>query len=445
MKVKDIIVRLCPNKLLALRSNIVIRKRIASSKKRHANRLSELRNKDLINVCFFAVSSQAWKCDGLYHLMEKDPRFNPTVLVCPIVNYGKEDMLRRVKETYETLCQMNYNIKLAYDAVNEKYIDVRKELNPDIIVYTNPYKGLIDDRYYIDKFNDKLTIYIPYFFTESRHFENVYNLPLHNLVWRFYTETSDCFSYAKITGKLNKDNMVCTGYPGIDQYLVHHNYQEDPWKIQDRKIKRIIWAPHHTIDHYLPNCDYSTFLEYYDFMLELAKKYSKEIQIAYKPHPILRNRLYLKWGKQKTDAYYEEWNKLNNGFLCDSLYQDLFLTSDAIMHDCGSFISEYMYTGKPALHLHNGIPYEKQYNETAIQSLNHYYKARNKAEIEQFILNIINGVDPLKEVRLQFIKEKLMPPNMLTASENIFNDIVKELYGESCINTHNTERVEISN
>lgn len=441
MTIKDLIIRLCPQKILYFRKKIVYLYLIKCSRKNHTHELIKLRNKKIINVCFFAVSAQAWKCDGLYRLMEKDPRFNPVILICPITNYGAENMIQRMKEAHAAFSKLEYNVVLSYNSKERTYIDVRKEINPDIIIYTNPYKGLIDKRYYINRFMDKLTIYIPYFFTESKDYQNGYNLLLHNLVWKFYVETLDCFIYAQRASKLNKNNLVFSGYPGIDPYISSKRLQCDPWKIQNRNIKRIIWAPHHTIDHYNPVCDYSTFLLYYDFMIRIAKKYKNEIQIAFKPHPILKNRLYIKWGKEKTDNYYNEWNKLPNGFLCDSLYQDLFLTSDAIMHDCGSFISEYLFTGKPALHLHNGISYEKQYNDTAIESLSHYYQARTEKEIEHFIIDVVKEKDLKRNDRIKYVREKLMPPNYLTASENIFNDIVSEIFSKKSITVESSNRL----
>ncbi len=46
-------------------------------------------------------------------------------------------------------------------------------------------------------------------------------------------------------------------------------------------------------------------MKYHEFMLEMAQKYSDRIQIAFKPHPILRPELSLPevW-KRKTDEYY---------------------------------------------------------------------------------------------------------------------------------------------
>ncbi len=377
-----------------------------------------------INVVFFALMKSVWKYDYLYKLLQADPRFNAVVLVCPVVNYGKENMLRNLKQCYEDFTQRGYNVLKSYDENTHSYLNVRTQLNPDIIFYTNPYKGLIDNRYYIDKYPDILTCYVSYFFNLNKSLDFVDTF-LQNTCWHNYLETQ--FHKERLKFIRNEGiNSIVTGYPGIDKYIDINYVPSDVWKIKDRKVKRIIWAPHHTIDDYCM-IQFGTFLSFYDCILEIAIKYSASIQIAFKPHPLLINRLYLKWGKDKTDAYYKKWEGLDNGMLCDGAYEDLFLTSDAIMHDSGSFLLEYLITGKPALHLDNGIPYENQYNDLAVEALGHYYHASMESEIEEFIKQIIKGEDPKEQKRKEFVKTKLLPPNGKFASQNIVDDLVKSL------------------
>ena len=57
--------------------------------------------------------------------------------------------------------------------------------------------------------------------------------------------------------------------------------------------------------------------------------------------------------------------------------------------------------------------------------LDNYYKASNIEDIEQFIQNVINDVDPLKEQRTNFVNEVLMPKG--SPSQNIINDILDSI------------------
>lgn len=394
----------------------------------HAQAIKQIYKKEgAINVVFFALFDSVWKYDQLYHLMDEDSRFNPIILVCPIISYGREDMLLNMEKSSNLFLSRGYNVMPAYNPKTRKYVDVRTELKPDVIFYTNPYKGLIDDRYYIDRYPDILTCYTPYGINECNEYKIVYDSLLENLVWKHYLGFTNHIRYAKEYSRVKGRNTVYSGFPGVDRFIHPHTPTKDVWKIKDRNIKRIIWAPHHTITDYA-FVHYSTFLEYCDFMFEMAQKYENNVQIAFKPHPLLRNRLELMWGKEKTLEYYSKWENLPNGILNNGAYEDLFLTSDAIIHDSGSFICEYLYTGNPAMFLSNGKEFNKRYNDFAQDCLKRYYIGKNKDDIEQFILNIITGTDSLKKDRHEFIKTALMPPNGKTASENIIDDLINSLH-----------------
>ena len=79
------------------------------------------------------------------------------------------------------------------------------------------------------------------------------------------------------------------------------------WRVQPTLVKKIIFAPHHTIEE--SKYSLSSFLKFGEFIKSLAKAYQGKIQWSFKPHPILKSKLYLHpyWGKQKTDAYYNFW------------------------------------------------------------------------------------------------------------------------------------------
>lgn len=392
---------------------------------RQRKALKDVQNKRPLKCVFFVVYYQTWKYDNVYKLMEDNPAFDPLILICPIVNYGKEKMLMHLKEGYSYFKAKNYNVILSYNSNNNKYVDVSAEIKPDIIFYTNPYKGLIDDRYYISNFFDYLTVYVPYAFNNNVDFEFCHNLPLHNMVWRYYAESEEHKHYSEISSACKGRNVVNVGYPGIEQFLnSKHNISCSDWKIEDVTMKKIIWAPHHTINHE-GSVIYSCFLRFADYMLLMADKYKDSVQFVFKPHPILKSKLDLLWGKTKADEYYSLWKEKNNCNINDGDYCDLFLSSDAMIHDSGSFIAEYLYVNKPVMRIFNNIPLEKMYNPFALKCLDQYYKAYNEQDIEQFIQNVINGIDPLKEQRTKFVDEVLMPKGY--PSQNIIDDIIDSI------------------
>ena len=399
-------------------------KLIAKAPLLHTEALQRLKNKQSIRCGFFVIFHQVWKCDEIYKEMMTNSRFDPIIVVCPRVNFGKKAMVRTQNECYSFFCEKGYNVIKAYDEVKDVYLDIQ-DLGLDIIFYTNPYHGLIDERYFITNFLNTLTVYVPYMFGNNNDVKSFHDQLLHNLVWRFYAESSLHVEYSKKNSRNNGRNVVNTGYPGIENYVnpVYHPSDKD-WKIKKREVKRIIWAPHHTIQT-VGNVNYSCFLRYAEFMLEMADKYSEDVQFVFKPHPLLKDKLFLLWGEEKTMAYYKKWELKPNVAINEGFYEDLFLTSDAMIHDCGSFVVEYLYVNKPVMRTLNEIPVDSMFNSFAQKCLEQYYMAYSEQDIEQFIQNVINDIDPLKEQRSKFVNEVLIPKG--SPSKNIMDDILESI------------------
>lgn len=170
----------------------------------------------------------------------------------------------------------------------------------------------------------------------------------------------------------------------------------------------------------------SSFLENGELILELMHKYEDKVQWAFKPHPLLYTKLIKIWGKEKTDRYYDEWKNAENSQYENGQYDALFKYSDAMIHDCSSFTIEYHYTKNPVMYLLRQQGRESTYNEFGQRAFDLHYKGHTKEEIEQFIENVINGIDPLKEEREKLYNECLIPPHGKTACENIINAILGE-------------------
>lgn len=383
-----------------------------------------MKGKETIKCCFLGLFEEVWKYEGVYKLMESNPRFEPMILVCPVINYGPENMILRMRQCYEFFKSKGYCVMKAYNEENGKYVSLSKDVRPDILFYTNPYRGLIDDRYFIDKCNQFLAIYVPYSINNSSAYDANYNLILHNLLWRHYLPTESHLQYAKDYSKTAGHNCVVTGYPGIEPLLTKTHFDQKDWRNDHTGKKRIIWAPHHTIEP-VGVVFYSCFIRYCDFMVEMAKKYEKQAMFVFKPHPLLKNKLYEKWGHDRTDFYYEQWTNLKNTNLNEGEYDDLFLSSDAMIHDSGSFISEYLYTKKPVMRTLNSTGRIENMNSFAEDCLSCHYLGYNESDIEQFIQNVIHDIDPMKDKRTKFVEKVLMPKG--SPSQNIVNDILDSI------------------
>lgn len=427
MGIKSSIKRYTPTEIWKVlhnsKSYIGLRSYFASNKKAE----KRVRNKKgALNVLFFAMFDSQWKYDSLYELMLKDKNFNPLIIVCPCTIFDREYMTTTMNKCCQYFDRKGFAYIKSYDEATESYIDAH-QYNPDIIFYTNPYPGHIDDKYYRDQYLDALSCYSNYFYVAMRDTWTC-ALDFHKILWRYYIEyplllsqiNDTCFPY-KVNGRI-------AGYPLFDIFRQYKVSDKD-WPLSKKPRKRIIWATHHTISGKTQLYAMATFERYYDFMLQMAEKYKNEIEIVFKPHPLLKPNLYEVegWGRERTDAYYEKWAKGENTAFVDGEYVGLFLASDAMIHDCNSFTVEYLAVNKPAMFLDSGLTDDK-INEVGKEARACYYKGYCEEDIENFIKMIIEGgEDELKERREAFYKNYILPPNGKLAAENIIDDLLTSL------------------
>lgn len=399
---------------------------IRMAPKRHRLALSRIKGKVQLKCVFLVLNESGWKYDYVFQKMLKSKRFDPIIVICPRTGWGKEYMMKKMnaaKVFYNNI--KGYPTIVSYDEASGNYIDLRKELQPDIVFYCAPYRGTIEKRYFITNFPDILTVYVPYAFNSSSDYKSFQDELLHNLVWRYYAETNEHKQYSVLNARNHGRNVVVSGYPAIEVYLDQsYSPSFNDWKLKDTYLKRIIWAPHHTIER-KGSVVYSCFLQYCDFMVEMAKKYSDTVQFVFKPHPLLRPKLERLWGKEKTDVYFEEWVEMPNTSYSEGNYVDLFLTSDAMIHDSGSFLAEYLYLNRPVMRTMNDCPIEGMYNPFAQKCIEVYYKAYSQGDIEAFIQQVIKGMDPMKEKRSAFVDKDLKPQGL--PSEVILKDILDSI------------------
>lgn len=358
---------------------------------KHPNLLSELKKKKQLKVVFLVIHGSTWKVDSVYRKMVMDNFFDPLILVCPYNQFGEERMLLDMHQTYELFRGKGFSVRKALKKDNT-WIQLH-ELLPDLVVFTNS-NDITRREYYLDAYSQYLCLYIPYYFMATNHAgtpEEELNIPMLNAMWRIYWPHRFIFEQFNIVSHVGEKISRLTGYPAIEG-MIGPIVTERPnvWKNQDKKKKRIIYAPHHTISG--DGVSLSTFLRLGQSMTEVAECYKEFVQWAFKPHPILKSKLYMhpEWGKEKTDKYFSFWSSQDYTQLEEGEYEDLFRQSDAIIHDCSSFIAEYAVTRKPALYLLNGLDRNLSFlNEFGRCAFQCYQTACKHEEISQFVLMVV--------------------------------------------------------
>ena len=156
----------------------------------------------------------------------------------------------------------------------------------------------------------------------------------------------------------------------------------------------------------------------------MAEWFRDDIQFAFKPHQLLKFKLQQHWGMEKTDAYYQRWEDMENTQLVNDGYVDLFLTSDAMIHDSGSFTTEYLFTQKPVMYLCRDTDMKSKFNEFGINSFDCHYHGKTATDIETFLCEVVlEGKDPMRLQRERFYEDYLKPKDGLLPSQKILKTL----------------------
>lgn len=373
-----------------------------------------VRRKSSIKVLFILGEKSVWKSEALYKLMIEHPRFDPILGVTTSLEVpgSKAPLIQYLESKSYSFIDLDCSLK----SINR--------INPDIIIYYKPYSNSIPEEHVYWNHLKSLIVYVNYGFNSMGN-KYYINPRICDFAWIVCVENNLVVQRKReLIGRLRTHNLRITGLPVQDSLMMDKSKLKDPWKDHTGK-KRIIYAPHHSLKgENGGGIEYSTFLEFGDYMLHLAKKYNNYVHFAFKPHPTLYKKLLKVWGTDRTNTYYKEWETLDNTQYESGEYMGLFAHSDAMIHDCASFQIEYLYTKNPVLYLVIGSHKVEDMNEFGRSAFEMHYHAGTQNEIKEFVKNVILGNDPRYNERIQFFKNYLLPPNNKSACENIIDKIL---------------------
>ena len=415
-----------PRRVHARRVNAQYSK-LPKTESRQRRIIRKIQAKQHVNVMFIASSLTMWRYGSTIDTLAKDSRFSVHVVITPFSAFTQDERLISVTALVRYF--ESAGIKFTIANTRREFKKIKHLFRPDIIFYPQPYDFLfpigIDWRQNVDC----LLAYIPYSLGLSSP-DWGYDLDFHNAIWRQYLPSAIHLKESREHSRNHGINGVVVGEPRADELRGPQN--SDPWKKINDGVsrKRLIWAPHFRIleNEFFNRPD---FLWTADVIINMAKKYGQQLQIAFKPHPRLKTALYElpEWGKERTDEYYHLWENMDNTQVEEGEYTDLFKTSDALIHNCGSFTGEYLYTKKPVAYISKDIESLKApYHAFGRRCVEAHYAVSNEEEIERFIVDVVlGGHDTLKDTREKVFNELLATPNNRSVGENIHDDLVKSL------------------
>jgi len=365
---------------------------------------ARVQKKESITVAFMVLDVPSWRCDSVFRMMLQHPRFNPVIWIVHANHITDNDEISRRLDIIRSFFQKRkYPIAELFSLER-----MRAEYAPDVVFLAKPIPKI--DEWDVLSMDRELLCYVPYCYQNTKKEDFITGMECH--LWRNFYTTPSIRKLASSVMTNGGCNVVAVGSPVADNYF--SDEAEDSasvWRSCGEGMKRIIWAPHWSVGK-VSWFNVATFLDVAEDMVRLAEKYASRVQWAFKPHPLLRVTLYNRpdWGKEKTDAYYERWANMPNCQLEIGAYVDLFKQSDAMVHDSGSFIMEYLLVNKPCMYLRKQDGYN-DFNDDTLKALDCYHRGSTAQDVEKFIQSLLRGEkDSMKEKRTRFREEYLLPP-----------------------------------
>ena len=286
--------------------------------------------------------------------------------------------------------------------------------------------------YYLILFKD--CVYVPYSHQVSKYdnFQSQYNQIIHNLVRSIYAPHDYEYEIFQKFSHRKNDNVKFLGYPGVSNLIKAFDKKEscddyetlipkNPWQnFKNKNAKNLIWAPHHSINW--KNRRYSNFLDMHKLMLDFASKHEQEINFAFKPHPMLKENLFEKWGEEETSKYFSEWEKKPNCIVQEGEYEALFFYSDILIHDCGSFLAEYTYLDKTHIFVKSSEKIRDSFNKFGKLCMDNSIAINineiSNKQLEKIVFQEANNINKNKSFS-RSLREKSLDADMKIAKDII--------------------------
>lgn len=389
----------------------------------HAPLIAALAHKDTLKIGFVVLHDSAWKLQPLLNRIKDTDGLTAFVLV-PQITTGDPILAAETQvQTLAFFTQQPNAPQVSTDVADFAAFDA------DVVFMTNPHP-LVDDCAYTDLFTSKLCCYVPYTADVVQYGNDKpqYNQPFHRWMWRIFAPHEVSLQKYQKVCDVGAEHVVVTGYPGFESLRDGAATPSRPpkpvWKPQDRAKAKIIWAPHHSVNR--ADLPLSNFLTYSAHFQELAERHKDQLQWAFKPHPVLKSALSdpQVWGPAKTVHYYAFWRDQANTQLEEGPYTDLFLQSDAMIHDSVSFLAEYHVTGRPVLYLDRDGHARSFLNGFGQRAYEASKIGQDSSDIDRFIAAVVAGTEAQTTQAQDFVTTAIIGLSQPLPTDRILSELL---------------------
>lgn len=385
----------------------IIRARYAE----HVRRCRERRaNGERLRVAFLICDASMFSGESVFLKMRADPRFDCSIVVAPRVTRGPEFLRTTLEKTVEVL-KARYGEAVC--ALCEPDGTGPRPVDADLVFSTVLYEDQTHPDYTVERLSERALVAILYYGYGGLFVTNEQKTPfLPNVVlsWRYFVSNAATRDMCVARNGWLAENVRVVGYAKMDR-LESEKERAARRPSRDRR-RKILICPHHTIGEMGNGLALSTFLRHADFFLRLPEMFP-DVNFVFRPHPLLFPRLAAAkgWGEARVAAYRAKMSSYPNvEFQQGGDYFVAFAESDALVHDCGSFLAEYFYTGHPQCYLlREGTETQDQMLPFGRKLLDHVQTARTDEEIVAFVRAVVQGTTAQERVcdRLDFARREV--------------------------------------
>lgn len=308
-----------------------------------------------INVLFILHNMYTWSSlKTVYDELKKRDNVNVFVVAAT----GVENKANPVQASYTSkivdyLKQENIPFKDINFSNVDDVVAFLSSVSPDLVIRQSPWDADLPAVYSSLNLSGFKTVYIPYYTVDIVDFQlngndMEVNQSFHLHCHKMYFPSQDLLNRAKLRFKGDSSNFKFLGNTKLE-YLV--SKLDETAREDDGKL-HLLWAPHHSIrNEWLA---FGTFENIWEEMIRLAVAYQDKLHICLRPHPILIEKLKMRFNPGLWEEFQKTWNLLPNTSIDNDWdYTKSFNWSDLILTDGISFLVEYPFTGKAGIFIEN--------------------------------------------------------------------------------------------
>ncbi len=382
-----------------------LREQLWDSFAEKAARIADKAKKGIpLQARFLVSSASMFPARPLFDAMRRDKAFDARIFVIPDMRgLSREPSVGR--QACRTALGRDYPPECFVEGEPDDlglWPDILEDA--DIVCFPSPYDlscFRFNPHYAVGR--NFLPIHVNYGFYRSLYDRELMERQNYAYFWKAFFECGATAGEYAAHSLLKGANAEVVGYVKMDALAT-----AEPWPRNGNR-KRVLIAPHHSVEGGANDTlSLSNFQRYADFFLALPARHP-ELDFVFRPHPFLFAILShpAKWGRTRV----EDWTARmkahpNVRWNDEGDYFPAFASCDAIVQDCGSYLVEWFYTGKPCCYMLKApSDIEAKFAPLGRECLSHCSLAYNEADIEAFLRDVVeNGNDPKAAARETFRK-----------------------------------------